>query len=75
MLEAVVVVEEEDSVEVFDSKVVVVVVSGSTRHGELVEQKTWPSWKQRKPFLKIHKKNFSLPFPSSTQKKRGFMWE
>ena len=39
MLEAVVVVEEEDSVEVFDSKVVVV-VSGSTRHGELVEQKT-----------------------------------
>ena len=38
MLEAAVVVEEEDSVEVFDSKVVV--VSGSTRHGELVEQKT-----------------------------------
>ena len=35
MLEAAVVVEEEDSVEVFDSKVV---VSGSTRHGELVEQ-------------------------------------
>ena len=38
MLEAAVVVEEEDSVEVFDSKVVVIVVSGSTRHGELVEQ-------------------------------------
>ena len=38
MLEAAVVVEEEDSVEVFDAKVVVVVVSGSTRHGELVEQ-------------------------------------
>ena len=74
MLEAAVVVEEEDSVEVFDSKVVVV-VSGSTRHGELVEQKTWPSWKQRKPFLKIHTIFFSLPFPSPTQKKRGFMWE